>query len=322
MKPSFAYVSLAEIDAVDFFFQLQPVSDDPRLTASAAKIGIIQPLWLQRRAKGGFRLVSGFRRFRAAAAAGLDQAPALLLPAEWNDLEAYRWMVQEKSSLRPLTPLETSYASATLRHAFNLDAIEIIRNWFPLMGLASNPKLFSLCAPLCMLEPELQTAIAADELSIEIASTMSAEPAEERLLFWHLNELLRMGKNRQREFWQLIQDVRKIKKHSLQQLLQDPGCAALLDNPNLTPSQKSDRFKTLLMQWRYPEYSATLARFEALIHTAKLPPDLHLRPTPWFSGEEFILDFSFTTVSGFDTRLKVLQELLKRGLIAKLVQLT
>ena len=322
MKSSFLFIAPADIDAGDLFFQIQPDAVDLKLSESVARLGILQPLWLQARHGGGYRLVSGFRRFRAAAAAGIRQIPALLLPESWDDLETYRWMVQEKSSVRPLNPLEASYAIAALQKNFHLEAGEIIQGWLPLMGLAPNPKLFAWYAPLCALEPELQAAIANDELGLEVASAVTAESPEERLIFWRMNQILRLGKNRQREFWLLLLDARRIRKKTFRQLLEDPACAALLENPNLTPSQKSDRIKHELMKWRYPQFSATLARFEALLQEAKLPPELHLRPSPWFAGEEFSVEFSFSSADEFGARLKVLQGMLERDLVAKMVQLT
>ncbi|OPZ76729.1 MAG: hypothetical protein BWY77_01835 [bacterium ADurb.Bin431] len=183
----------------------------------------------------------------------------MLLPRNWDDLQAYRWLVEQRGALRPFSPLEASHAIAALSGPLSLSREEILRTWFPLMGLAPNPKLFSLYAPLRLLEPELQSALAADELAMETAGAMaSAEPAE-RLAFWQLSRTLRLGKNRQREFWLLLSDIERIDKASLPQLLAQPEWRSLLEEQNLTPSQKTDRFKNLLMTRRYPAYSATLA---------------------------------------------------------------
>jgi len=331
MKYTCLEAALAEIDAEDRFFQLLPGRVDPLLMRSVARIGVVEPIHLQLRPamRAGeeppaphYRPVTGFRRLQAAAAAGLSHIPAMILPGEWDDLQVYRWLVQLKAALRPFSPLEASNAIAVLSGAFSLGMEEILRAWFPLMGLAPNPKLFGLYAPLRLLEPELQAALAADELGIETAGTLAAAEPAERLAFWHLNKTLRLGKNRQREFWLLLSDIARMKATTLPGLLEEPACMSLFDEQALTPSQKADRFKSLLMQWRYPEYSATLARFEELLRAAKLPPELHLRPTPWFAGEAYTIDLSFSTPAEFAAHLETLQEMLARGLVDQLTELT
>ncbi len=327
MKLTYLEAGLGEIDADDRFFQLLPGMADALLMRSVARLGIVEPIHLQLRVgeespAPRYRPVTGFRRLQAAAAAGLTRIPAMLLPRNWDDLQAYRWLVEQRGALRPFSPLEASHAIAALSGPLSLSREEILRTWFPLMGLAPNPKLFSLYAPLRLLEPELQSALAADELAMETAGAMaSAEPAE-RLAFWQLSRTLRLGKNRQREFWLLLSDIERIDKASLPQLLAQPEWRSLLEEQNLTPSQKTDRFKNLLMTRRYPAYSATLARLESLLRSAKLPPELHLRPTPWFAGEEYTVDFSFSTPAEFTARLETLQEMQARGLIDQLTELT
>ena len=322
MHFSFLWTPLAGIDSQDTTFALAPSGQNPQLQAAIARIGLLQPLWLQPQPGQPFRLVSGFGRFQAAAAAGLAEVPALLLPAAWDELACYRWRLAQKSAMGPLPPLACSYAIATLTSRFGFSREEIIRSWLPLMGQAANPRLFDLTAPLVTLEPELQAAIARDELSVEIAGAMAAAPAADRLAFWQLTLILRLGKNRQREFWQLCHDTALIRRTAMVALLEENDLAALRDDPLLTPSQKSERIKEQLMQWRYPDYMAAQQRFDAILAAARVPPGMHLRPSPWFSGEEYTLDFSFHSAAEFAERLRVLQRMQEQGLVDRLVQLT
>jgi len=327
MEFTYCTVALSDIDDADRLFQLRPVEEIQALARSIAALGVITPLTLQPRpgAPPGlfrYRLVRGFRRYAAAQAAGLAEIPARLVPADWEDQSVYQRMLEERSALTPLPPLQAARAIATLRQLFAEETPEIVRTWLPRMGLAANPKLVALYEPLTQLEAELQAALAADALGIETAGWLAAVTAAERRAFWQLNQQLRLGKNRQREFWLLLADAAALKKRSISDLLADPALAALLADAELTPSQKSDRVKNLLLQLRYPDYSALQARFEALARAAKLPPEIHLRSTPWFAGEEYFIDFSFTSAEEFTRRLEVLQKMQEKGLIAALAELT
>ncbi len=319
--------ALAEIDGEDRFFQLWPAPPNEALVRSVATLGLLTPLTLQLRrdpapASRPFRLVRGFRRYQAALAAGLATVPARLLPAECDDRTLFRRMLEERSAAGPLSPLQAAYALATLRRTWAPETTEITSTWLPRMGLAPNPRLVALYEPLTELEPELQAALAADELGVECAGLLTAAPAGARRSFWALCQHLRLGKNRQREFWQLLADIATLQNRSIAELLADSPLAAALADPLLTPSQKSDRVKTLLLQRRYPHYSEVQAHFEALLRSAKLPPQIHLRSTPWFSGEAFAIDFSFTSTEEYARHLQVLASLQERDLIAQLVQLT
>lgn len=322
MHFSFVYTPLAGIDGQDSTFALAPPGLDPRLQAAVARTGLLQPLWLQPQPGRPFRLVSGFGRFQAAVAAGLAEVPALLLPADWDDLACYRWRLTQKSALGPLLPLQCSHAIATLGSRFGCSREEIIHSWLAVMGQAANPRIYDLAAPLVALEPELQAAIARDELSVEIAGAMAAAPAADRLAFWQLAATLRLGKNRQRDFWPLCHDVARIRRIAMAALLQEDDLVALRNDPLLTPSQKSERIKERLMQWRYPDYVAAQQRFEAILGAARVPPGMHLRPSPWFSGEEYTLDFTFRSTAEFADRLQVLERMRDQGLVDRLVQLT
>ncbi|HOT95859.1 MAG TPA: ParB N-terminal domain-containing protein [bacterium] len=326
MDFTFYTLALSEIDGEDRLFQLWPAPQSNALVRSVAALGLLTPLTLQPRrdaAAAGlrFRLVRGFRRYQAALAAGLTAVPARLLPEEWDDRTVYQRMLVERSASAPLSPLEAAYALTTLRRTFACETAEIIRTWLPRMGLAPNPKLVTLYEPLVQLEPELQAALAADDLGVESASLLAAAPAAERRSFWLLCQQLRLGKNRQREFWTLLADIAAIKNSSIAELLAEPDLMVLLADLHLTPSQKSDRVRNRLLQLRYPQYGEVQARFEALLRSAKLPPQIHLRSTPWFSGEEYRIELSFTSTEEYARHLQVLQTMQERGLIAQLVQL-
>jgi len=320
-EPVLNTVALAEIDATDLLFSLNPVSPDPALVASVAAIGLAQPLRLQKRLDHRFRIVSGFQRFAAARAAGLESLPAFVYPNTTDLLQLYEWVLAEKSYAKPLNALQASCAITRLRTDFSRSDEEIIRRFFPLMRLAPNPRLLSLYAPLQRLELPLQLLLLQDELSIEIAAALAARSAQEQICFHDVMQTLRLGKNRQREFWLLLTDIERMQKTSFSQLLGQAPLGPVLAEPSLTPSQKSDKLKLALMHLRYPAYSAALDRYEKILQRAKLPPEIHLRPAPYFASDQFQVDFSFRSAKELKQRLKVLQTMLDQGLADELMDL-
>ena len=93
--------------------------DEEKLAELAASIGahgLLQPI-IVRRAAGGFELLAGERRFRAAQLAGMDRLPALIYDVE-DPLEV---ALIENLQREDLSPLEEAEALATLieRHGYS-----------------------------------------------------------------------------------------------------------------------------------------------------------------------------------------------------------
>jgi ParB family chromosome partitioning protein len=85
--------------------------DDARLAELAESIrsqGIIEPLVLRMRSAGGFELVAGERRWRAAQRAGLHQVPAII--REVTEAQAFEMALVENLQREDLNPIEEAEA--------------------------------------------------------------------------------------------------------------------------------------------------------------------------------------------------------------------
>ncbi|MDR0906175.1 MAG: ParB/RepB/Spo0J family partition protein [Oscillospiraceae bacterium] len=94
------------------------------LSASIAKYGILQPLSV-RRNNGGFELVSGERRLRAAKLAGLHDAPCIVLDV--GEEESAAIVLVENLQRRDLDFIEEARALERLRSKFDYTQEEVAR---------------------------------------------------------------------------------------------------------------------------------------------------------------------------------------------------
>jgi ParB family transcriptional regulator, chromosome partitioning protein len=78
------------------------------LAVSLKQQGVLQPLLVRRDPKGGYRLIAGERRWRAAQRAGLHEVPAIVREA--SDAEAYELALVENIQRADLNPLEEAEA--------------------------------------------------------------------------------------------------------------------------------------------------------------------------------------------------------------------
>ncbi len=95
------------------------------LVASVQEHGLLQPLIVTEHASGGYELVAGERRWRAARRAGLACVPALV--KDVTPLQLLELALVENVQRADLNPLEEGRAYQTLKDEFGLKDEEIAR---------------------------------------------------------------------------------------------------------------------------------------------------------------------------------------------------
>lgn len=85
--------------------RVQDVSD---LVRSIREQGLLQPVLVRPLPEGGYQVVAGERRVRAAREAGLEEVPALVVEAD--DAEAYLMALAENAARSDMHPLEKAEA--------------------------------------------------------------------------------------------------------------------------------------------------------------------------------------------------------------------
>jgi ParB family chromosome partitioning protein len=93
------------------------------LAESVRRQGIIQPLLVRPRGVGGFEIVAGERRWRAAREAGRETVPAVVRAAD--DRDALLLGLVENVAREQLTPIEEARAYAVLVDEFGLSLGEV-----------------------------------------------------------------------------------------------------------------------------------------------------------------------------------------------------
>ena len=86
------------------------------LAESIRRHGVVQPIVVRPREAGGYELIAGERRWRAAGLAGLTQIPALVREAEAGD--RLELALVENMLREDLSPIEIAHACATLIEDF------------------------------------------------------------------------------------------------------------------------------------------------------------------------------------------------------------
>lgn len=158
---------------------IQPGSHQPRkrfaeealkeLAESIRTGGVIQPLILRPRDGGGYEIVAGERRWRAARLAGLEAVPALIRRAD--DRTVLELSIVENLQREDLNPIEEAEAYRRLIEEFGLSQEEAARR----VGKDRSTVANSL--RLLKLPGSIQADVAAGLLSAGHARALLALPS-------------------------------------------------------------------------------------------------------------------------------------------------
>lgn len=92
------------------------------LAASIKENGIIQPITVRKRSAGGFEILAGERRWRAAQIAGFHEVPAIIKTI--SDREALQLSLIENIQREDLDPIEEAESYQKLIEEFGLSQLE------------------------------------------------------------------------------------------------------------------------------------------------------------------------------------------------------
>lgn len=151
-------------------YQPRSTFDDEALGAladSIREVGILQPV-LVRPAEGGFELIAGERRWRAAQRVGLKTIPALV--RETDDTAALEHALVENLQRDDLNPLEEAAAYQQLIEDFGLTHEQVASRVGKSRASVSNT------LRLLQLPPSIQRAIRERQLSMGHARALLGTP--------------------------------------------------------------------------------------------------------------------------------------------------
>lgn len=162
---------------------IRPNSKQPRqsfpqagideLAASIREVGVLQPL-VVRSTAGGFELIAGERRLRAAKEAGLERVPVLIRQA--GDDESMELALVENLQRENLSPLDTAAAYQALMDSFGLTKDQLARR------LGKSRAAVTNTLRLAQLPEPIQEMLAAGRLSEGHARALLGLQTEERMV--------------------------------------------------------------------------------------------------------------------------------------------
>lgn len=141
------------------------------LTETVKAKGILQPITVRRRPQGGYELVAGERRWRAARAAGLQTIPAMI--REVSDSEQLEYALIENLQRKDLNGIEAARAYQRLIREFNLTQADVADRVGKERATVAN------MLRLLSLPREIQEDIERERITVGHAKVILAVPTPE-----------------------------------------------------------------------------------------------------------------------------------------------
>lgn len=142
------------------------------LAQSIKAQGLMQPLVVRPRAGGGYELIAGERRLRAALLAGLNEAPVVVREA--TDQQALALALVENIQREDLKPLEEADALHRLREDFGLTQQETAD------AVGKSREAVANLLRLLNLHPSVRRMLSEGALEMGHARALLALPSEEQ----------------------------------------------------------------------------------------------------------------------------------------------
>jgi ParB family chromosome partitioning protein len=182
LKDSYLEISLDTISPNPY--QARITWNDEELAELAESIkanGVVQPI-IVRPVTGGYQLIAGERRLRAAKLASLDKIPAFVRQA--SDEQLHEWSLVENIHRVDLNPIERAKAYRDYLSAFSLTQTEaaerlgedrsVVANYLRLLDLPQEIKQMLAESKLSMGHARAILALPTDELRRKLANRAMA----------------------------------------------------------------------------------------------------------------------------------------------------
>ena len=269
------------------------------------------------------RVVSGFQRLLALKNLEYKQVSAQIYTAgEKTDFELFQAHLSENASFRNFNDVERANIIDKLVNQFQLPELEVSRNYLPLIGLGTNPKVIRRYLPLVLLPDYIKEALATEVIGVEMASEIGRLSEVDQTFFFDLCLTLKLGKNRQKEFLHLFQDISGMFDDTLSGVANKIQLKKILSDDSVPTPVRTERVRMSLKRLRYPQLTEVEENFQQILKKFKLPPKMVLTPFPFFEEAQFTIKFDFQDRAELEKKIAALTQIAQNPAMEDLKNLT
>jgi ParB family chromosome partitioning protein len=302
-------ILLKEIDLSDETFSVNFMPDLQSLRSSIEKIGLIQPVLLSEKGDR-YQIVCGFRRVSIFHELGNSEIEARVFEKKkMDDLGLFFISLHENLTTRGFNTVEKAIALDKLVHYFQIDPAAVTKTFLPSFSLEPNEKILNTFLSLARMEDEVKRYVLKEKVSRSNIRILSNFTSEDRMALLPVFSSLKLGENRLREMLALLEEISRRDQTRVRDIVYRREIQAVLFQKELTPSQKTEHLKKVLVDLRYPRMRQMEKGFDKRRRELDLPSRVSLHHQPFFEGKGLRIEFQFETVEEYQSIISSLSVL-------------
>jgi hypothetical protein len=239
---------------------------------------------------------------------------------EIDEFRLFSISLRENQTTRGFNTVEKAIALDQWVHRFKVDRAEVVKAFLPLFSLEPNEKILNTYLSLAQMEDEIKRYVLKEEVSRSNIRKLSTLSHDDRMALLSLLSSLKLGENRLREVLNLLDEISRREGLMMKEVVQQKEFQNILSRKNLTPSQRTERVKKVLMDLRYPRMREREKAFEKKRGELNLPPVLSLHHQPFFEGRGFKMGFQFETMEEYQSIFSTLSLLADKKEFQEMLQ--
>lgn len=292
MKGSYGSIELSLLDWEDQTFAVRSFTPSDRLDASLDFHGFLFAPWVWMKQEQGYVIVDGFKRLHWAREKGIEKVECILFAQESEPSLLMLRRMEAKIFGPPLNVAEKAQIVAKL--ASVLPQQEVLAHFFPALSIPSRPEALADWCRLADADESILDAAASEVISERAAlELMNWEDGARQAMLALLREL-RCSASIQMELMERTTEIALGRGRLRVELLHEAELVGILNDSHRNHRQKTQALRELLGRWRFPRLRARDERFVDDLSKASLPRSLRFIPPPYFEGEQWQLQVSFS----------------------------
>jgi ParB family chromosome partitioning protein len=296
----------------DFFFRFSLRKETAELERSVRCSGILNPIWVLRHSsQGGFRIVSGFSRFRAAVKAGLEEVPCRILEESVPAARHFEEALLEHASMRDLHLTEKARVLDILSRLEVPDQ-QILSRFAPLLDLPAKTEELGETLGILKLHPKLLLFLELYPVSLRQVQAFERFDAEAQAALADLGSSLQIRIVELIELASHVFEISRRDGRTIGEVLNIAGMAGILADEDLNRNGKIMKIKEILKRLRFPRLISWNEKIRNLRDETGMPGFLRMHWDPSLESAGFNLDAQIRTPGDLDALIRFLFEPDKR----------
>jgi hypothetical protein len=289
-------------------FRISEILDVPAIADSIREIGQLSPVILLERGPS-FVIVCGFRRIHALRQLGKPEVWARILSSGESQLmHPFELALRDNLSHRQLDPLEKARAIYKLQKLCGISPDQLIKTYFPLLGLASHKTVLDGYKALHEIHAGLRRCLVEGSLTLSSIEALAGLSIEEQSRIASLMTKVRLSASQQKKVLGLLEDLSGMTDARFDAPFDSREVQAFLEDSRLSPFQKGEKLYEILYSFRNPRLSLAKERFLAKKNLLGLPGCVRISPHPFFETNDIRIEFDVSSAARFRELADKLQE--------------